>query len=690
MSRDVYASNEKLWGLLPVRWGLQMMPRDGQGTIQPFHNRFDARHEVWKFLGVSIPAGDDDKFLDRGRDAAVALEIAIAEKPDVDSILFRNLRLLQAELGFDDLQSDILAIRVMSAVNPGFEQLVDGYFGRCSTFVLRRKLASLLGVPDARISNALARSGLLAQRGLLDVSRCNHEQFDEHLTLMRGLDTALTTEMKSERELLAALLPTAREATLELSAYPHLGQEVHLLRACLGAGADVRAKGVNVLLYGAPGTGKTELAAALAKSLGLPLYAVPSAWENSWALNPRERLREVGQLQRLVDVTGRSLVLVDEAEDLFPTAWSDADKIPTKVAVNECLETSPTPTIWISNRTRHMDEAFLRRFDMVVYVPALPTLAKRELLCNLVPPGTLQGMELRRFTARRELSPAMITRLARVASLGTSGDPGRVRDNLVTLSNQYLRTMGARPLPVARGQASLQYDPTLLNCDPPLGSAIDALAGHGVGARLLLHGSPGTGKTALGKLLSERFDRPLLQRQASSLLSCYLGETEQNLRDMFDEARRENGILLLDEADSFLRNRDQARARWEVTQTNELLTQMEDFEGIFICTTNRLDDLDPAALRRFDFKVAFKPLRFDQRVRLIRCCCAALGIDASDDGSWAARARQLDGLTPGDAAAALRRLRLSPGTSSIATLLGALADECGYKPTAHAPIGFVR
>lgn len=689
MNRDVYASNVKLWGLRPVRWGLQMMPRDGQGTIQPFHNRFDARHEVWEFLGVSIPAGDDDKFLERGRDAAVALEMAIAEKPDVDSTLFRNLHRLQAELGFDDLQSDILAIRVMSAVNPGFEQLVDGYFGRCSAFVLRRKLASLLGVPDARISNALARSGLLAQRGLLDVSRGNREQFDERLTLMRGLDTALTTEMKSERELLAALLPTAREATLELSAYPHLGQEVHLLRACLGAGADVRAKGVNVLLYGAPGTGKTELAAALAKSLGLPLYAVPSAWENLGALNPRERLCEVGQLQRLVDVTGRSLVLVDEAEDLFPTAWSDADKIPTKVAVNECLETSPTPTIWISNRTRHMDVAFLRRFDMVVHVPALPTSAKRELLCNLVPPDTLQNMELRRFTARRELSPAMITRLARVASIGASGDSTKVRNNLLTLSNQYLRTLGARPIPVASAQAGLPYDSALLNCEPPLGEVVDTLAGSGVGARLLLHGVPGTGKTALGKVLAEQFDRPLLQRQASSLLSCYLGETEQNLRDMFDEARRENGILLLDEADSFLRNRDHARARWEVTQTNELLTQMEDFEGVFVCTTNRLDDLDPAALRRFDFKVEFKPLRLDQRLRLVGSCCAALGIDGLDEVALTSRAMRLDGLTPGDAAAALRRLRFLASGPDIGTLLDALADECRYKPTVSKPIGFV-
>ncbi|MFS6771464.1 hypothetical protein WHL36_14475, partial [Staphylococcus aureus] len=68
-----------------------------------------------------------------------------------------------------------------------------------------------------------------------------------------------------------------------------------------------------------------------------------------------------------------------------------------------------------------------------------------------------------------------------------------------------------------------------------------------------------------------------------------------------------------------------------------------------------------------------------------------LGIDPyADEKLWRARARQLDGLTPGDAAAVLRRLRFSTGKPDLETLLGALSNECRYKPSAHAPIGFVR
>ena len=81
---------------------------------------------------------------------------------------------------------------------------------------------------------------------------------------------------------------------------------------------------------------------------------------------------------------------------------------------------------------------------------------------------------------------------------------------------------------------------------------------------------------------------------------------------MFAAARQQNAVLVLDEADSFLSDRRGARQSWEVTQVNELLTQMEAFDGIFICTTNLMEKLDPASLRRFAFKVRFDPMTPDQ------------------------------------------------------------------------------
>ncbi|MDP0880651.1 AAA family ATPase, partial [Klebsiella variicola] len=92
----------------------------------------------------------------------------------------------------------------------------------------------------------------------------------------------------------------------------------------------------------------------------------------------------------------------------------------------------------------------------------------------------------------------------------------------------------------------------------------------------------------------------------------FVDETEQNMARMFDTAQTEGAVLLLDEADSFLRSRKHAERNYEVSEVNEMLAGMERFHGLFICTTNLFDDLDEAALRRFAFKIRFKALKPEQ------------------------------------------------------------------------------
>src|SRR5208283_6048351 len=112
-----------------------------------------------------------------------------------------------------------------------------------------------------------------------------------------------------------------------------------------------------------------------------------------------------------------------------------------------------------------------------------------------------------------------------------------------------------------------------LNVDADLLALVEALRRRPRG-RLLFYGPPGSGKTALAHRLAQTLDRPLMVKRASDLVSKYLGDTETNLCAMFDEAAADEAILLLDEADSFLQDRALAQRQWEVTEVNELLTQM--------------------------------------------------------------------------------------------------------------------
>src|SRR5690606_20854223 len=91
----------------------------------------------------------------------------------------------------------------------------------------------------------------------------------------------------------------------------------------------------------------------------------------------------------------------------------------------------------------------------------------------------------------------------------------------------------------------------------------------------------------------------------SDLTSSFLGESEKAIAAAFEEASDLGAFLIIDEADSLLRNRGTARHSWEITQVNEMLTWMERHPLPFACTTNAPELLDPATARRFLFKVRF-------------------------------------------------------------------------------------
>jgi SpoVK/Ycf46/Vps4 family AAA+-type ATPase len=158
------------------------------------------------------------------------------------------------------------------------------------------------------------------------------------------------------------------------------------------------------------------------------------------------------------------------------------------------------------------------------------------------------------------------------------------------------------------------YDLSMLNVESrfEVPRIVEALKSRGHGS-LCFYGPPGTGKTALAEHIARALDLPLIIKQASDLMSKYVGETEQNMAAMFREAESEKAVLLLDEADSFLQDRRGAQRTYEVTEVNEMLQGMERHAGIFICTTNLFNSLDQAALRRFTFKIRFMPLTREQR-----------------------------------------------------------------------------
>ena len=141
-----------------------------------------------------------------------------------------------------------------------------------------------------------------------------------------------------------------------------------------------------------------------------------------------------------------------------------------------------------------------------------------------------------------------------------------------------------------------------------------------------------------------------------------------------------------DEADSFLRDSNGATRSWEVSEVNEMLTQMESFTGIFIASTNLMESLDATALRRFDMKVKFDYLKPEQAWHLFLDTATKFNIEPTDIDHAALDKLHL--LTPGDFANVVRQSRLRK-IQSAEDLMARLSAECKVKPDGRKnAIGF--
>ena len=195
------------------------------------------------------------------------------------------------------------------------------------------------------------------------------------------------------------------------------------------------------------------------------------------------------------------------------------------------------------------------------------------------------------------------------------------------------------------------------------------------GIRMLFYGLSGTGKTEFARYIAEKLNKKILLKRASDILDKYIGGSEQNIRESFEEADRTGSILLFDEADSFFADRNGAEHNWERIQVNEFLTQMEEFGGILICTTNLKKIMDSAMNRRFHMIVQFKPLNADG----IRCMLDRYFHSFSFSDEEIHRLECRSSITPGDFGVLASRMRFmdkeSLNTSYIINELCAIQDD---------------
>ena len=142
---------------------------------------------------------------------------------------------------------------------------------------------------------------------------------------------------------------------------------------------------------------------------------------------------------------------------------------------------------------------------------------------------------------------------------------------------------------------------------------------RGLGISALFTGVSGTGKTLAAEILSNELRLDLYRIDLSAVVSKYIGETEKNLRKIFDTAEESGAILLFDEADALFGKRSEVKDshdRYANIEVSYLLQRMELYNGLAILTTNLKNSLDTAFLRRIRFIIQFPFPDFSQRIKI--------------------------------------------------------------------------
>jgi SpoVK/Ycf46/Vps4 family AAA+-type ATPase len=582
-------------------------------------------------------------------DEVVATERARARAEVIDESALPPLLQLAARFGLDDLEVDVLVAAIAPHVDPDVPPLYREIRG--SLLAERVDAALLLHLfsdswGDAlKLRRAIGPQGALMRQRILQVAalptgasalQAAIEIRDRvlHFALgEEGLGTLIAPFCQVEQPdvtLRSVVLPERVLApVLELA--EHHGAFAARLAEWGYDPVLTYGRGSVLLFTGPPGTGKTLLARALANHLETPLLRVFVSKVLRAEVAAEDVLDELIVEARL----RRALILFDDCAALFAEAG------PVLSALLAFLEEFEGIAVLATNRTDSLDIALERRVLARVDFPR-PDAGARELIYEALLPADLPiaaDVDLSVLADRYDFTGGNIKNVVMVAL-----NKALARDTAQPLVDMGLLEEAAQGQLryrlddyAVRTEVSLDLDDIVL---PPKvkEQVVELLAacrnheavmhGWGFGERLvtgrgivaLFDGPPGTGKTLCAEILGSELGLPVSRINIPSVVSKWVGETEQRLQDIFRRARATRTVLLFDEADAlFGRRSSQAQSsndRYANMEVNLLLQEIERYDGIVFLTTNLFGALDDALLRRIGFRISFSEPDAELRARI--------------------------------------------------------------------------
>lgn len=558
-----------------------------------FFKEFKVKYNNEKSYNRHMDNQERVVFSDFIKNTIYNLKINIRPK---NTLMEKKFLILKDIFNLDEAEYKYLKLLLFMRLD-GLPSLLDRIIDK-HTSRYNQILNNYLGIKFCRMYGS-AIEDKLYNKGIL----INGDRYEDHLNLL--FETIESKSIKNEKQISKFLLGKNEKSCLKKSDYPYLKYELNKSVNIVKSAIENSKTGVNILLFGSVGTGKTEFAKLIANSAKIPVYEVKTQTDSYREATREIRILDLKLKQRLLANSKISCILFDEAEDVMNTGFSYFDRSASKGHLNKILETTPVPVIWTTNNIYDVDPAFLRRMTYSIEFEKLTDVAKFNIWNKALKKNNfkIKKSKIKELAESYDIPPSLITNAIETTKLinGSEDDFNDIVEKSARLVTKK-KSVKKKNKEFSRNN----YNIELVNTDISMEELTENIKKSGkLNFSLCLYGEPGTGKSEYAKYLADNLGIKVIYKKASDLMSIWVGGTEQNIARAFEEAKENKAMLIFDEADSLLQNRNNAGHSWEVTQVNEMLTWMESHEYPFVCTTNLMNSLDEASLRRFTFKIKF-------------------------------------------------------------------------------------